>query len=31
VTDLLNRAGDDFDHAAEFVLDKNRELYRRLS
>ena len=31
VNDLLNRSGEDFDRAAEFVLDKNRELYRRLS
>ena len=31
VNDLLNRTGKDFDRAAEFVLDKNRELYRRLS
>jgi len=31
VNDLLSRTGADFDRAAEFVLDKNRELYRRLS
>ncbi len=31
VNDLLNRTGADFDRAAELVLDKNRELYRRLS
>jgi hypothetical protein len=31
VTDLLSRPADDFDRAARFVLEKNRELYRRLS
>jgi hypothetical protein len=31
VNDLLSRPADDFDCAAKFVLDKNRELYRRLS
>ncbi len=31
VNDLLTRPADDFDRAAKFVLDKNRELYRRLS
>lgn len=31
VNDLLTRSADDFDRAAKFVLDKNRELYRRLS
>ena len=31
VNDLLTRPADDFARAAEFVLDKNRELYRRLS
>ena len=31
VNDLLSRTDDDFDRAAKFVLDKNRELYRRLS
>ena len=31
VNDLLSRADDDFDRAAKFVLEKNRELYRRLS
>ena len=30
VNDLLTRPADDFDRAAKFVLDKNRELYRRL-
>ena len=31
VNDLLTRPADDFQRAAAFVLDKNRELYRRLS
>jgi len=31
VNDLLTRPADDFQRAARFVLDKNRELYRRLS
>jgi hypothetical protein len=31
VNDLLSRTGEDFDRAAKFVLEKNRELYRRLS
>ena len=31
VNDLLSRTDDDFDRAAKFVLEKNRELYRRLS
>ncbi len=31
VNDLLTRPADDFDRAASFVLEKNRELYRRLS
>jgi predicted transcriptional regulator len=31
VNDLLTRPADDFDRAANFVLEKNRELYRRLS
>ena len=30
VNDLLTRPADDFDRAAKFVLEKNRELYRRL-
>jgi antitoxin FitA len=30
VNDLLSRPSDDFDRAARFVLEKNRELYRRL-
>ncbi len=31
VNDLLTRPADDFDRAASFILEKNRELYRRLS
>ena len=31
VNDLLTRPADDFDRAAKFVLEKSRELYRRLS
>lgn len=31
VLDLLNREVGDFDSAARYVLEKNRELYRRLS
>ena len=31
VNDLLARPADDFDRAAKLVLEKNRELYRRLS
>ena len=30
VNDLLARPADDFQRAATTVLDKNRELYRRL-
>ena len=30
VNDLLSRPANDFDRAAKSVLDKNRELYRRL-
>ena len=30
VNDLLTRPADDFERAAAFVLEKNRELYRRL-
>ena len=30
VRDLLARPAEDFDRAAQSVLDKNRELYRRL-
>ena len=31
VLDLLNREAPDFDRAAEHVLRKNQELYKRLS
>ena len=31
VVDLLNREATDFDRAAEYVVRKNRELYKRLS
>jgi len=31
VNDLLSRPAEDFDRAAQSVLKKNRELYRRLS
>ncbi len=31
VNDLLTRPADDFERAAQFVLEKNQELYRRLS
>lgn len=31
VNDLLTRPAEDFNRAATFVLEKNRELYRRLS
>jgi predicted transcriptional regulator len=31
LTDWLSRARDDFDAAARYVLEKNRELYRRLA
>ena len=30
VNDLLSRQADDFERAAQLVLEKNRELYRRL-
>jgi len=30
VNDLLSRPEDDFSRAARLVLEKNRELYRRL-
>ena len=30
VNDLLTRPASDFDRAAKFVIEKNRELYRRL-
>jgi hypothetical protein len=31
VIDLLNREASDFEQAAEYVVLKNRELYKRLS
>jgi len=31
INDLLARPANDFDQAARYVLEKNRELYRRLS
>ncbi len=31
VTDLLSQPAEDFERAATYVLNKNRELYRRLS
>jgi len=31
INDLVSRPSDDFDRAARSVLEKNRELYRRLS
>jgi len=31
ITDLLSRPADDFDQALGYVLEKNRELYRRLA
>jgi antitoxin FitA len=31
VNDLLSRPPEDFERAARYVLEKNRELYRRLS
>ena len=31
INDLVTRRSDDFERAAQFVLEKNRELYRRLS
>lgn len=31
IHDLVSRPADDFDRAARHVLEKNRELYRRLS
>ncbi len=31
VTDLISAEGSDFDSAARRVLEKNRELYRRLA
>lgn len=31
INDLISRPADDFDRAVSYVLDKNRELYRRLA
>lgn len=31
INDLLSSSEDDFERAAKFVLEKNRELYQRLS
>jgi len=31
INDLVSRPADDFDRALSYVLDKNRELYRRLA
>jgi len=31
INDLVSRPSEDFDRAARYVLEKNRELYRRLS
>ena len=31
INDLVSRPSSDFDRAARYVLDKNHELYRRLS
>jgi antitoxin FitA len=31
INDLVCRPTDDFDRAVKYVLDKNRELYRRLA
>lgn len=31
IDDLVSRPPSDFDQAAQYVLDKNRELYRRLA
>ncbi len=31
INDLVSRPADDFDRAVRYVLDKNRELYRRLA
>ena len=29
INDLVSRPADDFDRAMQYVLEKNRELYRR--
>jgi antitoxin FitA len=31
INDLVARPGDDFEGAVRYVLEKNRELYRRLA
>jgi antitoxin FitA len=31
INDLVSRPADDFDRAVKYVLEKNRELYRRLA
>ena len=31
LADLLGRSAEDFHKAAQYILDKNQELYRRLS
>ncbi len=31
INDLVSRPADDFDRAVGYVLEKNRELYRRLA
>jgi len=31
INDLVSRQSDDFERASRHVLEKNRELYRRLS
>jgi antitoxin FitA len=31
INDLVSRPADDFDRAVHYVLEKNRELYRRLA
>jgi len=31
VADLLNRESPDFDEAAQYILRKNQELYKRLA
>jgi len=31
INDLVSRPADDFDRAVQYVLEKNRELYRRLA
>ena len=31
INELVSRPSDDFNRAVKYVLDKNRELYRRLA